>query len=182
MKTMPIPKDEKCRIILITLLIKGELRFKDLKQELKNKHIKMPEPTLLMHLNHLLTQKLIIKTIKSPKNVTYRANINKFEEFKKRLDESAKLEKEITETFLNLPIEEQIYRLKHFALIRGLACLKYLILFEKYGRFEDSLMFEFIRNLFNYPNILVVKKCSENEEYMNEFLKRLEEELKQILN
>jgi len=178
---MPKPSDKKCKIIFIILLTKGELRFKDLKKELKNKHADMPEPTLLMHLNHLLKQKLIVKTVKSPKNVTYRPNMNKLEEFQKRLYAVQYREwRKMEEAFLNKPIEEQIEIVKLHALTRGLLCLKYQILFEKYGGFEDALMSELADWLFSYQDSLIIKKCLKDEKYMEKLLECLEEELKRI--
>ncbi|MEM1540251.1 MAG: hypothetical protein QXJ07_02570 [Candidatus Bathyarchaeia archaeon] len=181
-----VPKlDEKCAQIFAILLVRGELRFKDLKEILHRKfRVKLPEPTLLMHLNHLIKLKLVVKTIKSAKNVTYKPNIEKLEKIREKLDETVKKLKEwkeLEEIFLNKPVEEQIATIVLNILAYELNFLKHRILFEKYGRFEDGFACELFRSyLLNYPESLIIKKCLENEDYMKKFLDGLEKQLKEV--
>lgn len=181
-----VPKlDEKCAQIFAILLVRGELRFKDLKEILqRNYKVELPEPTLLMHLNHLVKLKLVAKTIKSAKNVTYKPNIERLKKIREKLDETVKKRKEwkeLQEIFLNKPIEEQIATIVLNTLACELNFLKHQILFEKYGRFEDGFASELFRShFFRYPESLIIKKCLENEDYMKKFLDGLEKQLKEV--
>ncbi len=177
--------DSKCAQILSILIIRGELRFKELKMALVKYGIDMPETTLLMHLNHLIKHKLVSKRIISVKNVTYRPNMEKLEEFQHKLNSAVKILKEWKEaekTFLNKPIKEQIADIITNSLCLKLGALKHWILFAKYGKFEDRLMAELLEShFFRFQEKLLIKKCLEDEKYMEKVLEQIEEELRRVL-
>lgn len=185
MKTLP-ELDEKCVQIFIALFTYGELRFKDLKKILKSKYkLDLPEATILMHLNHLIKHKLVTKTIKTAKNVTYKPNMEKLQKLQEKLNMAVEIFKEWKETeevFLNKPIEEQIGIVELTALMKELGFLKHQILFEKYGKIEDGIMSNlFISTYFKYHLFLIIKKCLEDEEYMDKVLKQIDRELEKIM-
>jgi len=177
--------DSKCAQILPILIIRGELRFKELKKALVEFGIEMPETTLLMHLNHLIKYKLVSKKIISVKNVTYRPNMEKLEELQLKVNEVEKLVKEwieAKETFLDMSIEDQILNILEKALVFRLGALKQWIIFAKYGKFEDRLMAELFESDFlRVHEKLLIKKCLEDEKYMEKVLEQIEKELKQVL-
>ena len=177
--------DSKCAQILPILIIRGELRFKELKKALVEFGIEMPETTLLMHLNHLIKYKLVSKKIISVKNVTYRPNMEKLEELQLKVNEVEKLVKEwieAKETFLDMSIEDQILNILEKALVFRLGALKQWIIFAKYGKFEDRLMAELFESDFlRVHEKLLIKKCLEDEKYMEKVLEQIEEELRRVL-
>ena len=186
MKKGQFPKlDSKCAQILSILIIRGELRFKELKKALVEFGIDMPETTLLMHLNHLIKHKLVSKRIISVKNVTYRPNMEKLEELQQKVKGAEKLIKEwikAKETFLGMPIKDQISNILANTLAFRLEALKQWILFAKYGKFEDRLMAELFESDFlRVQEKLLIKKCLEDEKYMEKVLEQIEEELKRVL-
>jgi len=185
MKKGQFPKlDSKCVQILSILIIRGELRFKELKKALVEFGIDMPETTLLMHLNHLIKHKLVSKRIISVKNVTYRPNMEKLEELQQKVKGAEKLIKEwmkAKETFLDMPIKDQISNILANTLTFRLEALKRWILFAKYGKFEDRLIAElFESNFLRVQEKLLIKKCLEDEKYMEKVLEQIEEELRQV--
>jgi hypothetical protein len=182
----PLPKlDSNCAKILAVLMFRDEVRFKDLKQILAKYNMEIPEATLLMHLNHLIKSKLVLKTIKSPKNVTYKANMEKLKEVQTKFRATSQYVKDwqkFKEIFLNKPVKEQIGQILINTVSCELAYLKHKILFEKYGKFADGLLAELFQSYFlRIPHFLVIKKCMENEEYMNAFLEQLERDLEKIV-
>ena len=182
----PLPKlDSNCAKILAVLMFRDEVRFKDLKQKLAKYNMEIPEATLVMHLNHLIKSKLVLKTIKSPKNVTYKANIEKLDEVQTKFRASSQYVKDwkkFKEIFLSKPIKEQIEQILVNTVSCELAYLKHKILFEKYGKFADGLLAELFQSYFlRIPELLIIKKCMENEEYMKAFLEQLECDLEKIV-
>lgn len=182
-----LPKlDSDCSKILAILLFRDEVRFKDLKQILNTKYkMRIPEATLVKRLNHLIENKLVLKTIKSPKNVTYKANIERLKDVQTKLKATSQYVKDwlkAEEIFLNKPIKEQIGTIIINTLECELASLKHRILFEKYGKFDDGLLAELFQSYFlKIPEFLIIKKCVENEEYMKAFLEQLERDLENIV-
>ena len=177
--------DSKCAQILSILIIRGELRFKELKKALAEFGIDIPETTLLMHLNHLIKHKLVSKRIISVKNVTYRPNMKKLEELQQKVKGAEKLIKKwmkAKETFLDIPIKDQISNILVNTLAFRLGALKQWILFAKYGKFEDRLIAELFESDFlRVQEKLLIKKCLEDEKYMEKVLEQIEEELKRVL-
>jgi len=182
----PLPKlDSNCAKILAVLMFSDEVRFKDLKQKLAKYNMEIPEATLVMHLNHLIKSKLVLKTIKSPKNVTYKANIEKLDEVQTKFKASSKYVKDwkkFEEIFLSKPIKEQIVQILVNTVSCELAYLKHKILFEKYGKFADGLLAELFQSYFlRIPELLIIKECMKDEKYMNAFLEQLERDFEKIV-
>lgn len=171
--------DEKCVKVFTVLVLNGELRFKELKNA-----VDMNEATLLIHLSHLVEKQMVVKKVLSHKNVTYRPNIKKLEEFKTYIERSVKRQNEmlkLRKDFFDMPIGDQL----NFIVVRriedSVEALKYRILHAKYGRFEDMLLVMlFESQSFKILENLMVNRCSEETEYRNRVLEAIELKKKEL--
>ncbi len=170
--------DQKCIQILSILLDRGELRFTQLKAILLEYRVKMPEATLLDHLRHLTGKKLVLRRLIDVKNVTYRPNIEKFEEFQGFLDEVAKSKKKLAEMkndFLSSSIEDQITEVLRNEIALNLEALKSTILFEKYGKFEDGFKAGLYQgNQMRILTSILIQRCLQDEEYRKKVFREIE--------
>jgi hypothetical protein len=176
--------DPKCVEIFGILMLQGELRFKDLKAVLPNYKADIPEATLLDHLRHLMKQKLVLRRLIDVKNVTYRPNIKKLDEFhgfRAEVEKKEKALEKMRNEFLSSSIGEQITSVLLWEIALNLEALKSRILFGKNGKFVDG----YKARLYEGAHLrgltrALIDKCLQDEEYRKEVFREIEVLKKQL--
>jgi DNA-binding HxlR family transcriptional regulator len=122
-------RDEYCRKIFVILTLSDEkIRFNQLHKKLDQYNLKMTKPTLLLHLSHLIKQKIVKRTVppKQKQVVYYQLNWKALEQLQKarNINEKALHYMIDEKTFKSKPLREQI----HFTI--DLLCLKEILTLE----------------------------------------------------
>lgn len=104
--------DPYCTKLLSFFLIENETyRFNELKRRLKSMGVEMTTPTLIIHLNHLVEKKVLVRDEKEKQFISYHFNSEKWQnadrEAKDRIIFEKMLKQEM-EMFSERPIIQQI--------------------------------------------------------------------------
>lgn len=153
--------------------------FNRLKEELNESGIKISKPTLIAHLRHLKSQKIIKKKKEGKQKIAISLNYEQLinVEFYKNFNDILKQLLEEKEMFNALTIEKKVNLVSACLYVIETNRLKYDILktIEPEKKFQHSISFQFIKNTLEQYRGYLLKTCLGSQDNAKEALQITEE-------
>jgi hypothetical protein len=170
--------DKNCEDLFSLLLVSDKtLRFNELHRAVNDLGLKMSRPTLINHLNHLLTRKMILQQKPRKQNVSYKVNYQRFQNLEQTLKTKVLLHvMENQERFKSFSIDEQTTYVTNTMTLTNLYRLKLIVqtILEPKKSYENSLQYLFINRFYNLFFTWLLQNCKDSKENVNASLNTIE--------
>ena len=179
--------DEHCKNIFSVLLVSDKtLRFNELYRDLNALGLKVSRPTLIEHLHHLQSHRVITRKKEGKQNVSYRVNWEKFETLKQSIDYRQRLLHmlENEKRFKSFPIDEQAIYVTNILTLTGLYRLNLEVqdILDPRKNFEHSLQFLLINRFFEFFKKWLLESCRNSKENGQKTLTMIEYNINRLQN
>lgn len=173
-------RDEYCnRIFIVLTLAEEKIRFNELHKQLRNYGLRMSKPTLILHLNHLLKEKAVLRLQQDKQVVFYQVNWKRFQQLRKahKISQAA-LDYTVDEkTFNSKPLREQINMVLDMLFLKDLFMLKLSTLYVLHPRERTPILrtIGYISTLYTIYGRWLFKNIDKSEENGKQLLKTIDE-------
>ena len=162
--------DQYCtRLLAFFMLTRETYRFNELKRQIKDMGLKMTTPTLILHLNHLVEKKLILRDEKEKQFVTYRFYWEKWQDADRSMRERIVFEKVLKQEmndFSRRPMMQQVAYVNLVSSTLFLLSLREAIVakVKPDKEFMANINFIHFGNIFNQTRNMILKNVETKDE------------------
>lgn len=171
--------DKNCEHIFLLLLLSDKpLRFNKLHDTLNKLEVEMTAPTLIKHLNHLRTRRIILRQKTGKQSVSYTLNWQKFDNSKESLNTKELLlrTEENKKRFNSFPMNEQIMYVTNIFTLVSLYRLKLAVqyILKPKEKYDATLAYLLTDKTYGLFKKWLLQNCKESEENARTTLNMIE--------